>query len=105
VPLQCSMPLFVFDTDDFPLADEMHVQQSLACGMGIIRHYYSADSSLELPSVCIYCGIHHDHALKRVMGVCIMANHKHQLIHNITSANGLRVKITGPFIEIVKYIR
>jgi hypothetical protein len=34
-----------------------------------------------------------------------MANHKRQLIHNITSANGLRVTITGAFIEIVRFIR
>jgi hypothetical protein len=32
------------------------------------------------------------------------SNHKHQLIRNLTSAIGLRVKITGAFIEIAKYI-
>jgi hypothetical protein len=32
-------------------------------------------------------------------------NHKHQLIHNLTSANGPRVKVTGAFIEIVRYVR
>jgi hypothetical protein len=34
-----------------------------------------------------------------------MANHKRQLIHNITSANGLKVTIKGAFIEIVRFIR
>jgi hypothetical protein len=33
------------------------------------------------------------------------SNNKQQLVHNITSAIGLRVKITGDFIEIVRYIR
>jgi hypothetical protein len=31
--------------------------------------------------------------------------HKQQLIHNLTTANGLRVKITGAFIEIIRYTR
>jgi hypothetical protein len=60
MPLQCGMPLFAVDTDDFPLADEMHVQNALTCGMAITRHYYAADSSLELPAVCIYFGTKHD---------------------------------------------
>jgi hypothetical protein len=60
MPLQCGMPLFVVDPDDFPLADEMHVQHALTCGMDITRLYYAEDSSLELPSVCIYCGTKHD---------------------------------------------
>jgi hypothetical protein len=45
------------------------------------------------------------HVSKWVVGVCLMANHKRQIIHNITSANGLRVTITGAFIEIVRFIR
>jgi hypothetical protein len=57
--LQCGMPLFAVDADDFPLADEMHEQHTLACGMGSTLHYYAADSSLELPSVYIYCGTAH----------------------------------------------
>jgi hypothetical protein len=60
MPLQCGMPLFAVDADDFPLADEIHVQHALTCGMDITRHYYAADSSLELPAVCIYCGTKHD---------------------------------------------
>jgi hypothetical protein len=60
MPLQCGMPLFAVDADDFPLADEMHVQHALTCGMDITRHYYAADSSLELPAVCIYCGTKND---------------------------------------------
>jgi hypothetical protein len=60
MPLHCGMPLFAVVADDFPLADEIHVQHALTCGMDITRHYYSADSSLELPSVCIYCGTNHD---------------------------------------------
>jgi hypothetical protein len=60
MPLQCGMPLFAVDADDFPLADEMHVKHALTCGMDIIRHYYAADSSLELPAVCIYCGTKHN---------------------------------------------
>jgi hypothetical protein len=60
MPLQYGMPLFAIDADDFPLADEMHVQHALTCGMDITRYYYAADSSFELPSVCIYCGTDYD---------------------------------------------
>jgi hypothetical protein len=54
------MPLFAVDADDFPLADEMHAQHALTCGMDITRHYYAADSLLKLPAVCIYCGTKRD---------------------------------------------
>jgi hypothetical protein len=60
MPLQCGMPLFAVDADDVPLADEMHVQHALTFGMDITRHYYAADSSLELPAVCIYCVTKHN---------------------------------------------
>jgi hypothetical protein len=60
MPLQCGMTLHAVDADDFPLADEMHVQHALTCGMDITRHSYATDSSLELPVVCIYCGTKHD---------------------------------------------
>jgi hypothetical protein len=56
MPLQCGMPLFAIDADDFPLGDEMHVKHALTFGVDITRHYYAANSSLELPAVCIYCG-------------------------------------------------
>jgi hypothetical protein len=36
------------------------VQHALTSGMDITRHYYAADSLLELTSVCIYCGTKHD---------------------------------------------
>jgi hypothetical protein len=42
--LQFSMPLFAVDADDLPLADEMHVQHDLTCGMDTTLHYYAADS-------------------------------------------------------------
>jgi hypothetical protein len=60
MPLQCGIPLFAVDADDLPLSDGMHVQHALTCGMDITRHYYAAESLLELPSVCIYCGTKHD---------------------------------------------
>jgi hypothetical protein len=35
MPLQCGIPLFAVDANDFSLSDEIHVQHALACGMDI----------------------------------------------------------------------
>jgi hypothetical protein len=56
IPLQCGTPLFAVDPDMFPLANDIYVQHSLTCTMEVTMHCYSADCSLILSSVCIYCG-------------------------------------------------